>query len=340
MRGIVRQFAFSGLSSAVVIVLIAVSLGFSALVSLLILAIIEITFSFDNAILNARVLKRMSPLWQKLFLSIGIIIAIFGMRLLFPIVIVALTAGLPWHTVVDLALNHPHAYAKELEVAQPLITAFGGSFLLMLSLQFFVDLGEEEHWLRRVEHVLHHGGRWWLPAFVTAVVVAAVALAPANHHPADTIKAAIVGALTYVCINGLTTLMGRFDTSNGRSGVFVGWSAFVMFIYLELLDASFSLDGVLGAFAITSNVVLIVAGLGIGAVWVRSLTVFMVRRGILEAYKYLEHGAHYAIAVLALCLLVESLLEVPSALVGAAGLAIIAASIVSSVRDSSGKLGH
>ena len=105
-----------------------------------------------------------------------------------------------------------------------------------------------------------------------------------------------------------------------------------MFMYLELLDASFSLDGVLGAFAITSDVVLIVAGLGVGAVWVRSLTVFMVRRGTLEAYKYLEHGAHYAIAVLAVAMLLSAVYHIPEAITGLLGILLIGGSIVASIK--------
>ena len=93
--------------------------------------------------------------------------------------------------------------------------------------------------------------------------------------------------------------------ANGRSGVagVVGKAAFFLFLYLEVLDASFSFDGVIGAFAITSNILIIAAGLGIGAMYVRSLTVYLVRKGTLSEYVYLEHGAHWAIGSLAVVLL-------------------------------------
>ena len=82
-----------------------------------------------------------------------------------------------------------------------------------------------------------------------------------------------------------------------------GKAAFFMFLYLEVLDASFSFDGVIGAFAITNDIVLMALGLGIGAMYVRSLTVYLVRQGTLDDYVYLEHGAHYAIGALAVILL-------------------------------------
>jgi hypothetical protein len=101
-------------------------------------------------------------------------------------------------------------------------------------------------------------------------------------------------------------------------------------MYLQLLDASFSFDGVLGAFAITNKVLLIVLGLSVGAFWVRSLTVYMVRKGTLARYKYIEHGAHYAILVLAVALLASLFFEVPDAVTGVSGLGVIVASFISS----------
>jgi hypothetical protein len=99
---------------------------------------------------------------------------------------------------------------------------------------------------------------------------------------------------------------------------------------LQLLDASFSFDGVLGAFAITDKVLLIALGLGVGAIWVRSITVFLVRKGTLGDYVYLEHGAHYAILVLAAALLISIFVEVPDAITGIVGLGVIGASYISS----------
>jgi hypothetical protein len=327
------MFGFSSVSTLLAIVLVAVYLGASALLPLLILMIIEVTFSFDNAVINAKILQKLSPLWQQLFLTIGIVIAIFGMRLVFPILIVSVTAHLGWSEVINLALNHPDQYAHHLEHAGPSITAFGGAFLLMLSLQFFMEQEKQHHWFKRFEIGLQKfGAFWWVPSAISAGVIVILSVLPLNHHGGETLRSGLIGVATYLLIHGLTVLIGQTTSKTSKLKHYTGWLAFTMFMYLQLLDASLSLDGVLGAFAITSDVVLIVAGLGVGAVWVRSLTVYMVRRGTLEAYKFLEHGAHYAIAVLAASMLLAAFYEVPEAVTGILGVALIAGSIYESVR--------
>ncbi len=92
-----------------------------------------------------------------------------------------------------------------------------------------------------------------------------------------------------------------------------------MFLYLEVLDASFSFDGVIGAFAITNDIVLMALGLGIGAMYVRSLTVYLVRQGTLDDYVYLEHGAHYAIGALAVILMVTIQYQINEVITGLVG---------------------
>jgi hypothetical protein len=103
------------------------------------------------------------------------------------------------------------------------------------------------------------------------------------------------------------------------------------FIYLEILDASFSFDGVIGAFAITQDVVIIMLGLTIGAMFVRSLTVFLVRQGTLDEYVFLEHGAHYAIGALAGIMLVSMKHEIPEVVTGLVGALFIGLSVMSSI---------
>ncbi len=145
--------------------------------------------------------------------------------------------------------------------------------------------------------------------------------------------AGISGVVTYLVIHGLSELFSKkYDNQAGSAVMKTGLAGFTAFIYLEVLDASFSFDGVIGAFAITKDVVLIAVGLGVGALWVRSLTLFMVRRKVLHAYRYLEHGAHYTITLLAFVLLAGLLFNFPEAIAGVAGLVIIGASIISSVR--------
>lgn len=331
----VRIFAFSVLATAATLISIAFGQGAKALYIVLILMIVEVTFSFDNAIINAKILERMSPFWQKLFLTVGIVIAIFGMRVVFPILIVSLTSGLGWGEVINLALKHPAEYAHHLEEAHPVISAFGGAFLLMLAFQFFFDDERDILWIRRLEKKLQHLSHWvWAPT-VTSIFLLFVSFLPMNTHTRQMVVAGALGTLTYACIQLLVRWMDSLQ-KNKHGGVSggkqVGMAAALSFLYLEILDASFSFDGVIGAFAISSDVILIAAGLGIGAIWVRSLTVFMVRRGTLNNFIYLEHGAHYTVFVLALIMLASALLHIPELIPGLTGIGIIGSSIAASMR--------
>lgn len=330
-----RIFAFSITASVVTLIAILVGLGPAAATVTLILMAVEIAFSFDNAIINARVLAKMPRAWQMLFLTVGMIIAIFGMRVIFPILIVAVTAHLHWADVLNLALHKPHEYAAKLEHAHPLISSFGGSFLLMLALHFFFD---ERHgvWLGRLERTAQRLPQNWSPAPITAVVVGVMALLPGNHHRAETLAAGLAGVAVYAVMHGITIGMEVAHKQSERQkaakgiGRQIGIAALMSFIYLEILDASFSFDGVIGAFAVTDKVLLIAAGLGIGALWVCSLTVFMVRRGTLASYKYLEHGAHYTVFVLAFVLFMGLFVSVPEVVVGTVGIGFIGASAIAS----------
>ena len=322
-----RHFSFSIFFTVLSVIVAGVFLGPSAALTTIILIAIEISFSFDNAIINAKILARLSPLWQKLFLTIGMIVAIVGMRFVFPILIVMVTAHLPWSTVIEYALHDPKRYAENLEEAHVAISAFGGSFLLTLALYFLFDDKRQELWLKKIEQPLQRvGGSLWLPPAMAAIIVAIIGVI----HGEGALEAGLIGVVSYTAINGLILGLGKLTGDTNSKALYVGWSAFIAFMYLQVLDASFSFDGVLGAFAITDKILLIALGLGVGALWVRSLTVYMVRRGTLDEYIYLEHGAHYAILTLAAALLISIFVEVPDAITGIVGLGIIGASFVAS----------
>ncbi|WP_371481766.1 DUF475 domain-containing protein [Kitasatospora sp. NBC_00315] len=313
----------------------------------LILSVLEISLSFDNAVVNATVLKRMNPFWQKIFLTVGVLIAVFGMRLIFPLLVVGLTAHLNPATVIDLALNSDKTYegstyAQYLEAANPAIAAFGGIFLLMIFLDFIFD-EKDFNWLSWIEKPLEKVGK--LEAFSSVIALVTLALA-ANFFAGDNAEtvllAGIMGLTTYLAVNGLSSVFEagleeeeeaeQEAEKSGRSIVQVGGkAAFFLFMYLEVLDASFSFDGVVGAFAITQDIFMITLGLGIGAMYIRSLTVFLVRKGTLDDYVYLEHGAHYAIGALAVILLVGIEYHIPEIVTGLVGVAFIGLALGSSV---------
>lgn len=329
-----RSFGGSIIISILALTFVYFYLGWQATLVTLALMVIEVTFSFDNAIVNAKVLNTMSAFWQHIFMTIGILVAVFGMRIIFPILVVMLSAGLSWGKVLDLALNHPQEYASALNGAHTAIASFGGMFLLMLALHFLFDKERTVHWLSFLERSMQKIGHWWMPTIISILMLTVVVSLPANHHPKETLLAGVVGIATYLAISGLSTFFTKqhekSEKKAGKKLLKTGMAGFSAFIYLEVLDASFSLDGVIGAFAVTQNVVLIAIGLGVGAVWVRSMTLYMVRHKVLHAYPYIEHGAHYTIGVLAIVLLLGLFFSIPESVAGGVGVLIIIASIVSS----------
>ena len=334
MKILFRHFWFDLLLTFGAIIAILMGKGIVAAGLVIVVLIIEIAFSFDNAVINARILRRLSRFWQTLFLTVGILIAVVGMRLVFPILLVAITAKLQWTEVIRIALNEPETYAHYIELAHPTIAAFGGGFLIMLALYFFFDRHKVINWLP-IEKSMRKFGFWFVPPILAVAILGILALIPANSHPVETIQAGTLGIAVYVGIQLLLWLAGKavhIDTAKATQ--LTGVAAFTSFLYLEVLDASFSFDGVLGAFAITTDVILIAVGLGVGAFWVRSLTIFMVRRKTLEQYLFLEHGAHYAVGFLALVMLVGLIYHVPEMITGLGTILIIVISVISSKRLS------
>lgn len=324
-----------------------------------ILSILEISLSFDNAVVNAGILKKMSAFWQKIFLTVGVLIAVFGMRLVFPVAIVAISAKIGPIEAVRLALDDKDKYQQLVTDAHPSIAAFGGMFLLMIFLDFIFE-DRDIKWLGWLERPLAKLGKVdMLSVCIALVVLMITAMTFATHahqhggahvDKAQTVLiSGIAGLITYLVVGGLSGFFeNKLEEEEEReheqeeeakkSGkkvpavVLAGKAAFFMFLYLEVLDASFSFDGVIGAFAVTNDIVLMALGLGIGAMYVRSLTVYLVRQGTLDDYVYLEHGAHYAIGALAVILLVTIQYEIHEVITGSAGVILIAWSFFSSVR--------
>ncbi len=293
-----------------------------------VLAILEISLSFDNAIVNANKLKSMTPLWQKRFLTWGILIAVFGMRILFPLMVVSVAGRVSPLTALDIAINEPMLYSALIHDAHLSIVAFGGTFLLMVALSYFIDEDKEIHWFPPVERRLCNCAR--LRGFqIGAVVltVAAFALAIGGHEAIRFLKAAAFGLATFVAVEQLGNLLDRKSAAGAVAKGGLG-----AFLYLEVLDASFSFDGVIGAFALTQNLFLIAIGLGIGALYVRSMTIMLVERKTLAEFRYLEHGAFYSILILSIIMFSQVLVPVPEYVTGTLGAGLILLSLIASLR--------
>lgn len=309
--------------------------GWLQLLTVMILTALEVTFSFDNAIVNSKLIQRLSPGWQRAFMTVGILVAVFVVRFALPIFIVQLTAGLGFGAVVDLAVHQPLLYQQHLTAAGPTIDAFGSVFLLMIGVSYFLDDEKDVHWIGWLESRLAPLGRFDnVPIFVMlcVAVVAFFTVEPAERSAV--LAAAVIGVALHV---GLDLFGTAFDNSDdeehrGKTATLVGAAALVMFVRLEVLDASFSFDGVIGAFAITTSVLVIMAGLGAGAMWVRSMTVHLVRTGTLAKYEFLEHGAHWAILFLGVVMMLKLYgVDLPEWLTGSLGIVFIGAALATSV---------
>ncbi|TAL51618.1 MAG: DUF475 domain-containing protein [Methylovulum sp.] len=298
----------------------------------IILGVLEVSLSFDNAVVNASILKRMDERWQRYFLTWGILIAVFGMRLLFPVAIVAAATGIDFIGVSNMALHDPETYAKHLDASHVQIAAFGGMFLLMVFFSFIFDEGKELHWLGKIEEKIASFGK-----LESIEIILALALLLITQHwlpgaiRLEALVAGVSGVILFVIVDSLSTLFEDEEEGEDLADVLKKGSV-MSFLYLEVLDASFSFDGVIGAFAITQDVVIIMLGLAIGAMFVRSLTVYLVRKGTLDEYVFLEHGAHYAIGSLAAIMLVSMTYPVPEVVTGLIGAVLIGLSVYSSVR--------
>ena len=303
----------------------------SALWITAVLGVLEVSLSFDNAVVNASVLKHWNEFWRKLFLTVGILVAVFGMRLLFPLVIVSVATGLGMVDVWNMAIDTPDEYSRHLTEHHAEVSAFGGAFLMLVFLNFLFDSQKELHWLGWIEEKLGKYGSEGLATLLTLLAVFfAMRLMPEERKVA-VLTAGVVGVMIYIGVKWISSLLEE-EEADPTIGKMVSQGSIGGFLYLEVLDASFSFDGVIGAFAITNDVVIIMLGLAIGAMFVRSMTVFLVYKGTLQEFVYLEHGAHYAIGILALIMFANVHYHIPEWFTGLSGLAFIVVSLWSSIR--------
>lgn len=294
-----------------------------------VLAVLEVSLSFDNAAVNASILKDMDPVWQRRFLTWGIAIAVFGMRIVFPLVIVMVAASLGPVEAIRLALNEPSEYQRIVSDAHVGLMGFGGAFLGMVGLKYFFDAEKEVNWIEAIERPLARVAN--IEAIAIGIVLAgtwAVSSMLPEGEALTFLAAAIAGLLTYLAVEIVNHLLEPPTPTTGE----VGKAGFGAFLYLEVLDASFSFDGVIGAFALTNNLIIIAIGLGIGAMFVRSMTIFLVGKGTMSEYRYLEHGAFYAIIALAVIMYLNTFVHIPEVITGLIGAVMIGLAFWSSVR--------
>lgn len=297
-----------------------------------ILGILEVSLSFDNAVINASVLKTWDRAWQMLFLTLGMLIAVFGMRLLFPLLFVSLAADLGLAEVWNLALNDPDTYSFHLINHHDEVAVFGGIFLLLVFLNFLLDKKKNLHWLGRFEEKIGSFGQFASIPVMVALGMLMLSLSLVEEHKhLVVLTSGLWGILTYLAVDLIRDMLWQEEKAEAF-GEIVKHGGIGGFLYLEVLDASFSFDGVIGAFAITEDVVIIMLGLAIGAMFVRSMTIFLVRQGTLDEFVFLKHGANYAIGVLAVTMLAGMKFDIPNLFTGLVGVALILASLWSSIK--------
>ncbi len=329
-----KTYWFAATATILIWAATALLAGWDALATVVILTLLETTFSVDNAVVNSTVLTQLSPLWQRLFMMIGIFIAVFVVRFAMPLLIVMASAGIGFGDVVNLALTNPTEYEHHLSQAEPIISAFGGAFLVMIALSYFIDYEKEVYWFKFLERRLGKLGRLDdTTTFIMLLVSIALYFTVDPANQSVVLIASVCAMALHIGLNILTASFQKREKQHLAVAKKVGMAAFASFLYLELLDASFSLDGVIGAFAITSSAVLIMAGLGAGAVWVRAITIHIVRIKALSKYRYLEQGAHWAIGFLGTVMLLKLYhVDLPEWLVGSLGLLFVGAAILGSIR--------
>lgn len=337
MTSTLKYYGSSYLVTAVAMILGYLIGGIQGMFIVAILGVLEVSLSFDNAVVNAKVLQNWGPVWRRRFIVYGIPIAVFGMRLVFPLAIVAVVGSMSFIDAFQMAMNDPKEYERVLVSAHHEIAAFGAAFLMMVFLKFFLDPNKDHHWVEWLERPLAKAGH--LEAFEIVVVVGSLigvsTMMPTLTMQLEYLVAGLCGLVVFVAAESVGTMVGGEETPGSERIIKEGIAGFM---YLELLDASFSFDGVIAAFALTNNIFIIMIGLAVGAMFVRSMTLHMVDKGTLSEFRYLEHSAFYAIGVLATIMLISAVVHVPEAVTGLLGAVLIVAgvwhSIIANKRDA------
>jgi len=262
----------------------------SAILIVLGLALFESITSIDNAIINAEVLQGVGARARRWFLTWGILIAVFGVRGLLPWLIVwVMTPGLgPWEAFTASLTGDPAAL-KAIQDSSPVLLMGGGVFFVFLFFHW-IFLEPKKYGLP-VERIIARQGAWFYA--VVSIALTAIVWFAMDDSPMLAFGA-VVGSSAFFITHGFKRYAEEQEARllSGEAHM----SDIGKILYLEVIDMTFSIDGVVGAFAFTLSVPLILLGNGIGAVVVRQLTVYGVDR--IKKYVYLKNGAMYSVFVL------------------------------------------
>lgn len=289
------------------------------------LALFETVSSIDNAIINAEVLGTMGAKARRWFLTWGIFFAVFLVRGLLPwLVIWIATPGIGPIQALVAAFSSDHRVIEAVESARPPLLMAGGVFLVLLFLHWLF-LEEKNFVLPGERFVARHGG--WFFAFAALLLLALVGLAQrVSEHLAF---AAVLGSTAFFIVHGFKETAEKQEAGLADSGR----SDLAKLLYLEAIDLTFSIDGVLGAFAFTLSVPLILVGNGLGAIVVRQLTVGNIER--IRRLKYLKNGAMYSILGLGAVMVAEGFhVELPQWLTPVITFAVVGGFFAKSLREA------
>ena len=278
------------------------------------LVLFETVSSIDNAVINAEVLSTMGQKARRFFMTWGMFLAVFVVRGILPWLIVFVTIpslGL-WGSFTAAFSNDP-AVAGALQTSAPILLMGGGVFLLFLFLHWLFL--EAKHYGLRAECFFMEQGVWFFA--LVSVLLATIVWYALKESPMLAFGA-VVGSTAFFITHGFR----QHAEETERKLLDSGMSDWSKILYLEVIDTTFSIDGVLGAFAFTLSVPLILIGSGIGAIIVRQLTLANVSR--VKKYVYLKNGAMYSVFCLGVVMIAEGFgVHVPEWLAPALTFAII-----------------
>jgi len=260
------------------------------------LCLFETISSIDNAIVNAEVLSTMGAKARRWFLTIGLFIAVFVIRGLLPWLIVWFaTPSLGPVGAFTAAFSSDPLVMEAVEASAPVLLMGGGTFLVFLFFHWLFL--EEKHFGIRGERYIQQRGVWFyaiVSVFLAAIVWLALAKAPLMAF------GAVIGSTAFFIVHGFR----QNAEAQEKRLMDTHLTDISKIFYLEVIDATFSIDGVLGAFAFTLSVPLIILGNGLGALVVRELTVGNINR--IRQYIYLKNGAMYSILALGIIMILDS----------------------------------